>query len=688
MVITISKFRILHSFFSKSTLVSRKWNVKVPFSHRKLNNVSRYTNVTVFSSQYLCTASVGKPHCNVGTIGHVDHGKTTLTAAITKVQSELLKGDIKYVKFDDIDKAPEEKKRGITINTANVQYESDNRHYAHVDCPGHIDYVKNMIMGTSQMDGAILVVSATDGTMPQTREHLLLSKQIGIENIVVYLNKADLADPELIELVEMEVRDLLAEYGFDSENTPVVSGSALAALEDRDVEIGRDSIKQLMNALDSHIKIPERKIDGPFIMPIDSSFTVPGRGTVAIGTVTQGILKKGAEANLIGYGNKITTALSDLQVFRKSVPQCQAGDNVGILLRGVKPEFVRRGMFLCAANTLTQCDHFEAQSYVLLRSEGGRSKPLMDRYIQLMYSNTWSIDCCVNMPENVSMVMPGDAPVLKIMLRKPMVIQPGQRFTIRENQITTITGIVTKQLPPSKEQIVGFNYERPRSHVIEKYSSKKNYHIMMCSYILGLFAVFAVVTANPLNNQITIPAKCCPPELSQGDIRVTQGFSISGQGAGQYMSGHWWFDRRNKRNAFEGIIMMNGQELPNKNFIQDNVAKKQYNINKAARTCQVEAQSFAPFDGCVPEGATFMGQETLGRDFMVNTWRGHLQGDTYNVTIEETHTPECFPVTVTQIGEANAQWGKMGLTSSMRFSSFREGIRDMSVFDIPDYCQK
>ena len=324
-----------------------------------------------------------KPHCNVGTIGHVDHGKTTLTAAITKVLSDVYKEGNKFVKYDDIDRAPEEKARGITINSTHVQYETENRHYAHTDCPGHIDYVKNMITGTSQMDGAILVIAATDGTMPQTREHLLLARQIGVERIVVYINKADVVDSEMLELVEIEARELLEEYGFDSMNTAIVAGSALMALKGDKPDIGKESILKLMEAIDSTVPTPKRDLSGPFYMPVESSVSVPGRGTVAVGTVVQGMLKKGQEVELLGHGNAIKTAASDIHIFRKSVPRCTAGDNIGVLLRGVKSDLVQRGMFLCQPGSMKQFDTFEAQIYVLTKAEGGRSKPVMDQYIQV-----------------------------------------------------------------------------------------------------------------------------------------------------------------------------------------------------------------------------------------------------------------------------------------------------------------
>lgn len=418
-----------------------------------------------FSCSAIHRESAEKPHCNIGTIGHVDHGKTTLTAAITKVQAE--NGNAKYVSYDTIDRAPEEKKRGITINSTHVEYSTESRHYAHTDCPGHIDYVKNMITGASQMDGTILVVAATDGTMPQTREHLLLAKQIGIEKVVVYINKADAVDIELMELVELEIRELLTEYGFDGQNTPVIYGSALRALDGTDDEIGKNSISKLLNAVDDYIDIPERNTSGPFCLPVEGSVSIPGRGSVVIGTVLQGAANKGSDCELIGFGNQIKTAASDIQVFRKSVPSCKAGDNVGILLRGVKSEFIQRGMFLVQTGSVKQHDTFEATIYVLTKSEGGRSKPITDQYIQNMFSKTWNIACCVKVFEEKPMLMPGDSTTVQIILRKPMVLQLGQRFTVRENYITALTGIITKHLPPTDLKIVGFNYERPRTHRIE-----------------------------------------------------------------------------------------------------------------------------------------------------------------------------------------------------------------------------
>ena len=334
-----------------------------------------------FSQQNMVTAN-GKTHYNVGTIGHVDHGKTTLTAAITKVLAEENMNRTKFVTYEEIDRAPEEKARGITINSAHIQYETNNRHYAHTDCPGHIDYMKNMITGTSQMDAAILVIAATDGTMPQTREHLLLAKQIGVKNICVFINKADQVDSETLELVELEARELLDQYEFHGEVVPVVYGSALMALNGMHPQIGKESILKLMHFLDS-LLLPVRNTTGPFAMPIEKCISVRGRGTVAIGTILQGNLMKGQQIEVIGFGNKIKTFASDLHIFMKSVPQCSAGENVGILLRGVKIQFVERGMFVCNTDSMELFDTFEAQIYVLTHYEGGRTKPVVEKYTEV-----------------------------------------------------------------------------------------------------------------------------------------------------------------------------------------------------------------------------------------------------------------------------------------------------------------
>ncbi|ESO10620.1 hypothetical protein HELRODRAFT_167127 [Helobdella robusta] len=343
--------------------------------------------------------SATKPHLNIGTIGHIDHGKTTLTSAITKVLER--DGLTKYLAYDQIDKAPEEKARGITINACHVEYSTKTRHYAHTDCPGHIDFIKNMIMGTSQMDGAILVVAATDGVMPQTREHLLLARQIGVKDIVVFVNKADVVDKETIELVQLEIAELLNEMGYDDSKVPFIFGSALSALENKNPEIGEKSIRQLMEALDSHIKVPERISEGTFLMPINSAFTVQGRGTVVVGTVRRGTLNKGDQIFVVGFGNEIRSVASDLQIFKKSVPTAVAGDNVGILLRGIKKELVDRGMFVFGAVSSreppTQVEAFIGRIYVQKRSEGGRSKPITTGYNGNIFVDTWNIACQVNL---------------------------------------------------------------------------------------------------------------------------------------------------------------------------------------------------------------------------------------------------------------------------------------------------
>lgn len=369
--------RLSRSVLRKSDSWFHPWSLKYSRAHL-LSMIRNLSTATVEPSDQ-------KKHCNVGTIGHVDHGKTTLTAAITKVLADADAEKTKFIKYEDIDRTPEEKKRGITINSTHVEYETVNRHYAHTDCPGHIDYVKNMITGTSQMDGAILVIAATDGTMPQTREHLLLARQIGVQNIVVYINKADLVDREMLELVELEARELLDEYGFDGINSAVVSGSALLAMKGEQDEIGKNSILKLLEALDQTVPTPTRDFSGPFLMPVETAVSVPGRGTVAIGTIIQGVLKKGQDIDLLGFGNFLKTAASDIQVFRKSVPKCVAGDNVGTLLRGIKADFVLRGMYLAEPGSVQQYDTFEAQVYVLTKGEGGRSKPILDKYIQVIF---------------------------------------------------------------------------------------------------------------------------------------------------------------------------------------------------------------------------------------------------------------------------------------------------------------
>ncbi|CAL1536723.1 unnamed protein product [Lymnaea stagnalis] len=459
--------------FSAVRLRNDYTSLSVILSNRKLFHTSvNYSSVAKSKAPQSLNDEDGnnrfkKPHCNIGTIGHVDHGKTTLTAAITKVLSDVYSDENKFVSYEAIDKAPDEIKRGITINSAHIEYVTTNRHYAHTDCPGHIDYVKNMITGTSQMDGAILVVAATDGTMPQTREHLLLAKQIGIEKIVVFINKADAVDSEMVELVEMEIREVLTEYGFDGNNCAVVYGSALQALKGENPSLGRDKILELLDAVDKTIPTPQRNLNEPFYMPVEKLISVPGRGTVAIGTIKKGTIRKGDAAEVVGYGNLIKTTISDLHVFSKAVKECTAGENIGALLRGVKDEALLRGMILGAPNTLTQSVAFGAQIYLLKKHEGGRERPITNNYIQMMYSNTWNISSCVQLPVNTTMLMPGEASKVEVFLRLPMVVSPGQRFTIRENNITTITGLVTEILPNPDVKIKGFNVEKQVRHMIQ-----------------------------------------------------------------------------------------------------------------------------------------------------------------------------------------------------------------------------
>ena len=369
----------------------------------KQNNSA--TNVYANSSRFFSSDSDVLPNCNVGTIGHIDHGKTTLTAAITKVLSE--DGGAKFTDYDQIDRAPEEKARGITINAAHVGYQTSKRKYAHTDCPGHKDFIKNMICGTSQMDGAILVVAATDGPMPQTREHISLARDLNVENIVVFVNKADIVDDEILELVEIEVKELLEEFGYDSEATPFINGSALCALKDSNDKLGKESIRKLMDAVDEHIKIPERNLDGDFYMPVESAFTVPGRGTVLIGTVETGNLKKGDPVELIGYGKQIKTAVGDIQRFNESVMTANAGENVGLLVKNIKKTDVRRGMTLCAFGSTTGSNLFEAQMYVRTKDEGGRARPIKDKMTNVIYCDLFTQPCIVQPPKDQPMIMPG-----------------------------------------------------------------------------------------------------------------------------------------------------------------------------------------------------------------------------------------------------------------------------------------
>nr|MBV6630513.1 elongation factor Tu [Oceanococcus sp. HetDA_MAG_MS8] len=384
-----------------------------------------------------------KPHVNVGTIGHVDHGKTTLTAALTVVQGKKFGGELRA--YDQIDNAPEEKARGITIATAHVEYESEGRHYAHVDCPGHADYVKNMITGAAQMDGAILVCSAADGPMPQTREHILLARQVGVPYIVVFLNKADMVDDEeLLELVEMEVRDLLSTYDFPGDDTPIITGSALKALEGDESEIGSQAIEKLIEALDTYIPEPERAIDGDFIMPVEDVFSISGRGTVATGRVERGIVKVGEEVEIIGIKDTAKTTVTGVEMFRKLLDEGRAGDNVGILLRGTKREDIERGQVLAKPGSINPHTKFEAEVYVLKKEEGGRHTPFFNGYRPQFYFRTTDVTGAVELPEGTEMVMPGDNVNVKIELIAPIAMDDGLRFAIREGGRTVGAGVVAK----------------------------------------------------------------------------------------------------------------------------------------------------------------------------------------------------------------------------------------------------
>jgi len=385
-----------------------------------------------------------KPHVNIGTIGHIDHGKTTLTAAITKHLST--KGYATFIPFDQIDKAPEEKERGITIATAHVEYETDNRHYAHVDCPGHADYIKNMITGAAQMDGAILVVAATDGPMPQTREHILLARQVGVPSLVVYLNKVDLVDdPELLELVELEVRELLTSYGFPGDDIPVISGSALKALESDDPNSeDAKSVFELMDAVDSYIPQPERDIDKPFLMPIEDVFSISGRGTVVTGRVERGQVKVGEEIEMVGMKETKKTTCTGVEMFRKILDQGQAGDNIGVLLRGIKRDDVERGQVLAAPGSITPHRKFKAEVYVLNKEEGGRHTPFFSGYRPQFYFRTTDVTGVVTLAEGVEMVMPGDNATFEVELIVPIAMEQGLRFAIREGGRTVGAGVVSE----------------------------------------------------------------------------------------------------------------------------------------------------------------------------------------------------------------------------------------------------
>uniref|UniRef100_A0A3B3XBA7 Elongation factor Tu n=1 Tax=Poecilia mexicana TaxID=48701 RepID=A0A3B3XBA7_9TELE len=391
-----------------------------------------------------------KPHVNIGTIGHVDHGKTTLTAAITKVLADA--GGTNYKKYEDIDNAPEEKARGITINASHVEYTTANRHYAHTDCPGHADYVKNMITGAAQMDGCILVVAATDGQMPQTREHLLLARQIGVEHVVVFINKADaVEDKEMLELVEIEMRELLTEFGYDGENTPIVIGSALCALENKQPELGENAVMKLLEVVDSYVPLPKRELEKPFLLPIEGVFSIPGRGTVVTGTLERGLIKKGDDCEFMGHNRSFKTVVTGIEMFHKSLDRAEAGDNLGALVRGLKREDVRRGMVMCKPGSIMPHQKVKAQVYILSKEEGGRHKPIVTNFMPIMFSLTWDMACRIVLPADKEMVMPGEDMLMNLTLRQPMVLEKGQRFTLRDGNKTIGTGLVTEILTMTDE---------------------------------------------------------------------------------------------------------------------------------------------------------------------------------------------------------------------------------------------
>lgn len=405
-----------------------------------------------------------KPHLNIGTIGHVDHGKTTLTAAITKVLAE--KKLAKYKDYASIDNAPEERNRGITINVAHLEYETEARHYAHTDCPGHADFIKNMITGASQMDGCILVVGATDGCMPQTKEHILLVKQLGVKDIVVYINKVDAADEEMVELVEMEVRELLSEMGFNGDDVPIIKGSALCTVEDKNPELGKDSIVKLMDAVDNSIPDPERPTDVPFLMPIEMTHSIPGRGTVVTGRVTSGTMKVNSEVDIVGYSQTYTAKVAGIEMFHKTLEEAKAGDQMGILLKGLKRDDVRRGMLVAKKNSVKQYDNVEAQVYLLTKDEGGSTAPLTDGKQVLLYSQTWDCATFVTLPDGKDMAMPGEDIQMNLKLNKQMTIKAGQQFTIRSNGVTVGSGKVTNVNPNMTE--AEYNYMKANKKKKEK----------------------------------------------------------------------------------------------------------------------------------------------------------------------------------------------------------------------------
>ncbi|KAK7484129.1 hypothetical protein BaRGS_00024618 [Batillaria attramentaria] len=438
------------TFILRRALASQRFAFR-SLAHVKLDTLS-CTQRTLFTSIHRLAAapaakksfSRDKPHMNIGTVGHVDHGKTTLTAAITKVLAEDAKADFK--RYEDIDRAPEERARGITINAALVEYETEERHYGHVDCPGHADYIKNMITGTATMDGCILVVAATDGTMPQTREHLLLAKQIGIQKLVVFINKADAADKEMLELVEMEVRELLTEFGYDGDNTPVIIGSALCALEGREPELGADKVRELLKAVDSYIPLPVRDLDKPFYMPLESIFSIPGRGTVVSGKLERGVIKKGDDCEIMGFDKQWKTTITGIEMFKKNLDRAEAGDQLGALIRNIKRDELRRGLVLGKPGSLSMHNHFEAQLYLLSKEEGGRTKPFTPYFQTQMFCTTWDVPALLEIPDK-DLIMPGEDARVIMNLRRKMVMEKGIRFTVRDGSGTLGYGVITNILP-------------------------------------------------------------------------------------------------------------------------------------------------------------------------------------------------------------------------------------------------
>lgn len=437
---------ILNPVRQASKQIFNSWRIAKYQQHNKL--CSRLLLPTISSQRYYAEKKIfnrDKPHCNVGTIGHVDHGKTTLTAAITKVLSEKRLAQLKG--YTDIDNAPEEKARGITINVAHIEYQTEKRHYSHTDCPGHADYIKNMITGTAQMDGAILVVAATDGTMPQTREHLILAKQIGIEHIIVFINKVDAADKEMVELVEMEVRDLLTQMGYDGKTVPVIKGSALCALDGKNPEIGANSILELLDAIDTHVPTPIRDLDKPFLLPVEAVHSIPGRGTVVTGRLERGKIKKGYECEFLGYNKSVKSVITGIEMFHQILEEAHAGDQLGALVRGLKRNDIRRGMIMCKPGSMKAHDHIEAQVYVLTKEEGGKKRPVKSLSQLQMFCKTWDIAAQINIVDK-AMAMPGEDSKFEVKLIRPMVCEKGQRFTLRDGAVTLGTGVITNVLEP------------------------------------------------------------------------------------------------------------------------------------------------------------------------------------------------------------------------------------------------